>query len=271
MAHSKLGILVLILLLLLSFHPSADADDQPAGFIIACTGDWYGRSGKSKLGTGETVFAKSELRCASNDTKGRISISLLNGELVSKDCKDSPVIVPDTPESNDGTIRKMIAAVGSLFKEEPQRYVSAISRGGNEEDYVLQIQDGKIDLATLMEGRRSDTYTFHFSAVEDENNVELSQAWNNELLVLSSQELQEGLYNLSVFGKFSEADDFECWILLSGPDQFEKQRSAFENAKLLISSWPAHEASNKRSFLRGVLEYLQSETIKSHKNGNGAR
>ncbi len=274
--RNYLYFLVGTLLVISAEGPFASAQQAIVGRV---TNEWQ-LTEKDQKGNQKLQFLHSYVlnanACA--EGKGGSLVMLINNEEHSYACDDGPSkdhgcdilhdgfkcvrhIVP----AQAGFVRGLTAAVAPLLKEET-RYITAVARGLEAEmaDSVVPLQGDRVDLALAFREMDPGTYRVRFESLSGSKwqSAAVQLQWSGSgPAAVSPPGIQPGLYRLVRLNPKDEPAGTDAWVLVSGPDRFAKDSTAFQSAVATTRKWRDDlDARAPRAILRAYLDSLSRET-----------
>jgi hypothetical protein len=173
---------------------------------------------------------------------------------------DRRIKIPASPEVQGGRYRFGLAFVGPLIE-----YVTPVSRGLEPElnDAVVLLTGDHLDVSPAFQGMESGNYRVRLEPVSGgKTTAPALVTWTEGSSVsLSVPGLARGLYKLGQVDANGQLAAPETWVLVSRPEDFEKNRSTFQEALDATKKWPDEvDARAPRAFLRQVLDGLSQQS-----------
>ena len=250
---------------------SVAAAEGPAdiGFVVEYTCEWTVTTQTDiPVVVGATVPGGAELIASNVVTQPcSITIALLNDTLVKHECagnQDCAFRLPSTLQTETSVARRLVRAIGHLFSKEPERYVSALSRGEGLRDGVAELGQQGLDIGHLLEDLPSGVYTLHFSPLKAERPtaavVQATLEWKRgQSGVVAVPSLVPGLYAVTVTTGRAQAspDETAAWVLVAEPPRARQASVAWKEAETKVAEWRADlSGASSRALLRAFLESL---------------
>ena len=168
------------------------------------------------------------------------------------------VEIPSVPGAQSGW-RIALAFAGPMIE-----HVTPVSRGleGELNDAVVPIKGDSIDLTAAFQGMDSGNYLVQLEPVSGgKATVPVQVKWaDGTSASVAIPGLRPGLYKLARLDANGQLAGPEAWILVSRPEDFEKDRSAFQEALDATKKWPDEvDVRAPRAFLRQVLDGLSRQ------------
>ena len=154
---------------------------QSAGFVLDMDGIWTSAGSSQPLSRGQHLPAGALLRNDSPSNGDRIVVANLNGEVVKrircksgvcKECNDSgacndPIRALPSATPQAGALASSFEAVMELFLGKPDRYSAHRVRGEGLAEAVLQLADGRCDLAPAFRNVDKGRYYIQFKSLSE--------------------------------------------------------------------------------------------------------
>lgn len=263
---------------------------QSTGFVLDMDGIWTSAGSSQPLSRGQHLPAGALLRNDSPSNGDRIVVANLNGEVVKrircksgvcKECNDSgacndPIRALPSATPQAGALASSFEAVMELFLGKPDRYSAHRVRGEGLAEAVLQLADGRCDLAPAFRNVDKGRYYIQFKSLSEPGSAPgigfdpLPFDWDpSKPGMLAIPKLQPGLQDLILLEKGGagfNASGVDAWVLLSGAADYQKSASVLEQATALAAKWGASVSPEvARGYLRANLEYLANRNARDAK------
>jgi hypothetical protein len=264
------------------------AAQSNVGFVLDKQGGWTLAGSRQELSAGQQLPAKGLLSNSSPSDGDRIVIADLNGAVIKRvrcrkkvcrecsesgACYDSIRALPLAGQMA-GALASSFAAVMDLFAGKPERYSAHRVRGEEIAEGVLQLKDGRCDLAPAFQGLEKDRYYVQLKSLSVDAGPApgvqpdpISFDWDaSKPSPISVAWLQRGLYDLILLTK--DGTDYyktgvDAWALVSDAADYRESADEFERATALAAKW-GNDVSPEmaRGYLRANLEYLASRAVR---------
>jgi hypothetical protein len=165
-----------------------------------------------------------------------------------------------------GFFQNLAAAIGPLFAESPTRYITPVSRGIEAElsDSVLLLRDNHIDFSPALQEMDPATYRVRLQPMSNsaQPSAPLQLQWvASGPALVPVPGVQTGLYRLIRLDPSGEPVGLDAWVLVSGPDRFSTDSSAFQSAVEATKNLPDDvDVRAPRTMLRAYLDSLSRQT-----------
>jgi hypothetical protein len=262
------------LVVMLCAHTSF-AQQPPIGFVLKLDGVWLVDG--QPLGIGQQVRAGATLRLSPASPVGAARsflIILANSQpfpalcLTEQACR-AGITLPASLNESASLLSRIADAFNLIFKE-PNRYVSALSRGepgggARVPDGVVRLQAGALDLAPLFQNIGSGTFVMRLRSLPHANGpsrtttITVNAAQSKSPVAAAG--LLPGLYEVSLMtAPDADTASDTSWWLLDAPPHYDISRAAFDETAKVIASW-GELASNrdKQLLLRACLDQIASQ------------
>jgi hypothetical protein len=272
--------MTLVLVLSLACAHGLSAQKAPIGFVLSLDGKWL--SDGQPIQVGQELLAGSTislpLSSATAIGAGRsITIILANSTREPHSCNTLDTCrtgfkLPASLNAPTTTWSRLGDAFHLISSKRPDRYVAALSRGGdnrtvNLRDNVLEDNVGRIEIGTLLQRVDAGRYLLRFRGIPTDGAprgeaLTIPVRWNptHTSTVLRTR-LTPGLYTVNLFpASPPDADAIgEAWILLDTPSRYAQSRAAYTEATAIADAWgPDVPERDRRLFLRACLDQLGS-------------
>jgi len=255
-------------------HPNG----EDVGFVLEKSGTWIleRENSSEPLRLGQAVPAGGKIRAQSPTKGSHLVIAFLDGRQPLKRFCETPgacaslIELPASLNAESSFLSRTISVVKNLFAHDPERYIPTLSRGskGELQDGVLKLADGQTDPSAVFKNIEEGNYFLDLQRLtsQAQSGNEASPPsfqfhWNpKEAVLLPLGDVTPGLYQIRLLEPDSadhEPTGAEAWVLICGPDTYEKAAVAFQNAERQVQQWgEGLKPTTKRSFLRAYLEHL---------------
>jgi len=281
---------------LLAIAPLPLAAENPqgrdVGFVLDLHGEWeLADSSPVLLRIGRAVPADGTIRPRQAQPASFITIVLFDGSTtLSRSCRIAgdcakPLVLPSRTDT-DTFWARALKTMGGLLSRQDESLVPVMSRAvftADEEvqahEAVVELANGSVDLAPVIEGSAAGRYTVILETAARGNATPAAPLtavfdWSpGQPVKASGAKLIPGLYAVTVLPDRDEVyapTGASAWILVSSAETFEKRARAFAEATALTRHWekPVRKQAVRR-FLRACLEMLADESGGS--GGSGAQ
>lgn len=222
------------------FWKTARAEEH-AGFVLDMIGTWYLEGATPrKIAGGDKLPAGGAVAPKPADPNARLVICLFNGKTKTYATADT---LPNRsePSFND----KLLRAISGHYHG---GIVHAVSRGENLHDAVLRLDDGQLDVASLLDGLAADTYLLKFTPARDslseDATATLSVDWKpgeslpGDKTPTVASTLPQGLYRVQLLDKRTKRPTgTDALALVSAAADYEARLKTFDEIKALTQTW----------------------------------
>ena len=246
-----------------------DCEDCPT--VVGIVGRWVQvdpQSDGEKIKFGETM----KMRNGSADVAcDEGTLALLRGKTVTAyHCLATAAPQTHLPEGTKYLVHITPAAQdgwSNAFAGPFIEHVTPVSRGLEPElsDAVVSIKGDNVDLTASFQGMDSGSYRIRLEPVSGgKATIPAPVKWTDgDSVSLSIPELRPGLYRLGQLDANGRLAALEAWILVSRPEDFEKNLSVYQEALDATKRWPDEvDIRAPRAFLRQVLEGLSRRPVR---------
>lgn len=257
------------LLLITMLNSDAQARDE-VGFVLKMSGHWVLERPSmppQRITERQSIPPESKLRPESPGAT--VTILLIDDTKI--DCSSSNLGRCSEPfnlsSPSPGKRERITKAVMLLFEKQPTRYDRpALVRGRevNLQDSVVRLQDGKMDLSPVFRNAEKHAYRLQVWQIgpgtkSDGAPTEVLLRWNpGTTTFVSAKGIKSGLHEINVVNEGTkEPLAGVAWILVSTPEQYNKNVTAFQEAVALTQHWGKEVGRDSvQSFLRAYLDAL---------------
>jgi hypothetical protein len=247
---------------------------SPIGTVFEIRGRWIIEGEPPRvLATGSSLPSNGVIRPpGSPQSDDFLSIVYVSGDPVRFQCPDDcrhPVRLksyPDIQRLRSWTDR--IAIVERLFFGNPQRYVSALTRGGNLTDAVLRLDGDQVDVAGILTDVSRGSYSLRFRSLPGAEGAAATResgtfTWDGQGPAIPTvRELVPDLYDVELIEWTSgqgTATGARGWVLLRDATRYRDDARAFDEAQAVTAKWvDVVSSTTRRAFLRSFLDSLAS-------------
>jgi hypothetical protein len=154
-------------------------------------------------------------------------------------------------------------------QEAVERYVTPVSRGMESElkDAVVQLRDGKVDLAPAFSDLDSGSYKIHIEPLKGGSASAMTAvvAWQEGGSAIATVPgMAPGLYRISRVDGNESSPAPEAWVLVCSPGEFAAKSADYAAAVDATRKWPSEvDARAPQAVLRAYLETLSQNAGKA--------
>jgi hypothetical protein len=246
------------------------SERKPIGFVLSVNGQWLADGKALKVGQELVSSANLSLSPMTPIGAGRsISVVLIDGRRLSHPCSTRAACAFQLPPSlQDSPMSSRITQAFRLIFGQPERYVSALSRGtrdprGALSDGVLRVDDRRLLLSDWMRGIAPGSYQLRFraAATSDQEAITIPITWSGtELSVDVASTIRRGVYSAQLLSSLVDGADpigVEAWVLVESSGSYQRSRDAYLEAETMTNRWGADVSERERRlFLRAILDEL---------------
>jgi hypothetical protein len=251
--------------------------------VIGIVGKWLVDDKPATLGA--TVDRQTSLtRNPRPNTFGSITI-MIGGRRVTYSCDDrkwknfgcnSPISLATADEiaqEQDQSPNRLMAAIGILFANRPEAYVSAVSRDvGTLEDAVVKTEDSGVDLKPALGSLSQGEYQVIIQKLDSKSlgmpnqGAETKAGAETKITWDPASGKAEGMPQLP-FGLVQIHLDTldgesvgDVWVLVVGPQDFASKTASFEEVKKTTERWSVNvPPAGLHGLQRAALDELSRE------------
>lgn len=224
----------------LVFWKTAQAEDH-AGFVLDVIGTWYLEGPKPrKIAGGDKLPVGGAVKPKPADPEARLDVCLFNGKIQTF-TTDGILPKRSEPSFND----KLLRAVSGHYHG---GIVHAVSRGDDLHDAVLRVDDGQLDVTSLVDGLTAGSYLLKFAPAQEslssDATATLSVDWQpgdtkpRDTATTVAWTLPPGLYHVQLLDKRTKRlTGSDALTLVSAAADYEARLKTFNEIKALTHTW----------------------------------
>jgi len=259
---------------------SKSGEAREIGFVLHMDGAWLA-NGKPIAGVGAGLAAKSVISLSPatdfrSGQKYKLDIVLLDSRPIALDCASFetcrtrlPYTLPDSLVARSSVLERLHQAVQHLLFGEPERYISAISRGAGApqqiKEGVLLLDRGRLAIGAWFQGVEPGAYTLALVNIGRENQSTANPApltfeWRGDrAATVDGKDLAPGLYEarlLPARSVLNQPVSQDAWVLVAAAGAYEKDAAAYGECTASSANWKQIDPPEVETFLRACLDQV---------------
>jgi hypothetical protein len=256
---------------------TAQAQDK-FGYVLDIRGTWKLNSSATLFKGGSVPVGGTISTISITDPGTYIVVADRAGNIVQQrhcgnagECS-APIKLPAAAGGGPSLASRIIGAAMALVSNEPSKYASLVSRGAELQEGVVKLEGNQVDLSSVFKNMNGDHYLLRIEPVRGAATISrgrtpkpLEFTWDpRKPTPLIVNQLTPGLYKVRLLdadpGGEHEPTGNDAWVCLTGPNQYARAATSFDEATRVTKQWGADVKQNTvREFLRASLEVINAQ------------